>query len=541
MDRSSTLKVAGIAEREAARALESIRPARQPRPFHVSFLVRDEESWSIKAQYGSLVHDQHDRRRSCYCDVRVGSYRNDQVQDGGLADNSNEDESYSYLRIPLGTDTKAVGHSLWRIADSRYREAAEALANKHSHELTYLDRNHEFPSFERRKPLRKILWSELPEFDHDYWQDYVMRTSRVPLRHKRVKVSNVKLTVNHLVRTYVTADGSRMIESSPYWSLQAYLWHLSDKGDGTEWTVSHFVTDPDELPEPSTFAREVRNAIGTLEKLATAPTVRGYSGPVLLDPGPAGLLFHEALGHRLEGNRMLSTGEGQTFRDSVGSEILPTFLSLYDDPRLTEFEDQSLVGHYRMDDEGVLAERASLIERGHLRGFLTSRAGIAKKHRSNGHGRTSAHQRPISRMGITVVDSHEGLSARQLKDALIDEIKSQELPFGIRILRASGGETATESYNFQAFLGQIDLAAKVYPDGREELIRGVDFVGTPLNAVRSILAAGDKYNVDNAYCGAESGWVPVSTVSPAVLVSHLELQAKHDTPYSQYVYPMPWE
>lgn len=539
MDRNSTLKVARIAEKEAERAIASIRPPRQPRPFYMSFLIRDEESWNLKAQYGALVRDQHDRRRNCYCDTRVGSYRTDQVQDGGLNDDSNEDESFSYLRIPLGADAKALGHALWRIADSRYREAAEAYANKRTHELTYLDRNREYPSFESRTPLRKTCWRDFPAFDREYWADYVQRASKVAKRYREIKVSNVKLEVVNQIRTFVSGDGTRIIENQTFWSLRAYLWHLSDKGDATEWTVAHFVTDPEELPDVATFGKEIRHAVSRLEKLAEAPTLRGYSGPVLLDPEPAGLLVHEALGHRLEGNRMLSSGEGQTFRDAVGSSVLPSFLSLYDDPRLESYAGRSLVGHYQFDDEGVPASRAQLIEGGVLREFLTSRAGIAKKHRSNGHGRNAHHQRPISRMGVTVVESHEGLSPDALKRALIDEVKRQGLPFGIRILRASGGETATESYNFQAFLGQIDLAAKVYPDGREEWLRGADFVGTPLNAVRSILAAGNEFHVDNAYCGAESGWVPVSTVSPALLISHLELQAKVDTPYTQYVYPMP--
>jgi predicted Zn-dependent protease len=256
---------------------------------------------------------------------------------------------------------------------------------------------------------------------------------------------------------------------------------------------------------------------------------------------PAGLLVHEAIGHRLEGNRLLSSGEGQTFRDSLGAQILPPFLSIRDDPRLRRFQGKSLVGHYAYDDEGVPAGDAQLVQQGVLRGFLTSRAGIAKGHQSNGHGRNGSFERPISRMAVTKVEAENGLNAAELKAALIAEVKQRNLPFGIRIIAGSGGETATDAYNFQAFLGEIELAAKVYPDGREEIVRGVDFVGTPLNAMGSILAAGSHCEVDNAYCGAESGWVPVSTISPALLVGHLELQAKADSPLAQHCYPMPWE
>ncbi|HXV76586.1 MAG TPA: hypothetical protein VD788_09720, partial [Candidatus Polarisedimenticolaceae bacterium] len=172
--------------------------------------------------------------------------------------------------------------------------------------------------------------------------------------------------------------------------------------------------------------------------------------------------------------------------------------------------------------------------------FLTTRAGIRRRHRSNGHARSRYHQRPISRMGVLTVEADGGLPAPRLKQVLLDEIRRSRSPFGIRIIEATSGETATDAYNFQAFLGEINLAAKVYPDGREQWIRGVNFVGTPLNGIRGIVAAGDRSAVDNAFCGAESGYVPVSTISPALVLSELELQSKPDSEYAQFSLPLPW-
>ena len=318
-------------------------------------------------------------------------------------------------------------------------------------------------------------------------------------------------------------------------------WYLSEKGLVFPQTKSWFVRDEAELPS----LKEVRRWIGKLhrraERLTAAPQLRSFSGPVLLDPRPAGLLIHEAVGHRLEGSRLLSDGEGQTFRDARGQEVLPPGLSIWDDPTLSEFEGQSLVGSYAYDDEGMPAARADLVTDGVLRGFLTSRTPVEKGHQSNGHGRSAHHARPISRMGVTVVEADAGLSEEALFERFLEEIREQGVPYGIRILEAFGGETTTEAYDFQAFLGEIDLAARVYPDGRQELVRGVDFVGTPLNAIRGIVAASERREVDNAYCGAESGYVPVSTISPALLVEELELQSKPSRPMTQYAYPIPWE
>ena len=540
MKKSAAIHLAKIMRSEAQRAMSQIRGGEHPRPFYVSFLTRDEEIWEISASYGSLLNNKYERRRSCFCDVRVGSHRHDQVQDGGLHDNSKEDDSYQYIDIPFGASESGIRHGLWRQAEVRYREAVEAMATKKSHALTYLDRNSKLPSFQKLPGIERTMWRKLPEVDVRFWQSFVTKTSALVCDYLAVKESNVRFHVLNQVRVFVNTEGSLIVQCQPYWTLSCHLWMLSDQGDALTWTINHFVADPEDLPDARRFRKELRETIGTLQQLAVAPPLRSYAGPVLLDPVPAGLLIHEALGHRIEANRLLSTGEAQTFRDSLHKRILPDYLTIEDNPSLDRFQGMSLVGHYLFDDEGVPARNADLVSQGVLQGFLTSRAGITPKHRSNGHGRNERYERTISRMAVTKVTSHDGLTDARMKKRLIEEVQRQKLPYGIRILSATGGETATETYNFQAFLGEINLAARVYPDGREELIRGVDFVGTPLNATRTIIAAGSRYEVDNAYCGAESGWVPISTISPSLLISHLELQSKADMPYSQPCYPIPW-
>lgn len=541
LNRSQTKRLADLMLDEAKRALRSIKTPGHPRPYYVSYLVRDEESWDIKARFGALTHNDYRRRRPCFCDVRVGSFRYDHVQDGGLADSSREDESFAYSFLPFGHDADGVRHALWRLAETQYRESVEGLAQKKSQELTYLDRNRNFASFEKRPATSETKLARLEEVDTDYWRRFVEKSSALLRKFPSIKNSSVRFGVTRQTKIFVSTEGSVQVQNASFWSLEGYLWLLSKSGDAFPWTVTYFVTDPSELPDARKFNRELRETVGKLERLAAAPLVRAYAGPVLMDPGPAGLLVHEALGHRLEGNRMLSSGEGQTFRDSLREPILPEFLSITDEPCRPRLDGQSLVGHYRFDDEGCPASDVTLVDHGILKTFLTSRAPIAKRHRSNGHARNETFERPISRMAVTRVIPHGGLTDAELKAELIAEVKHQGLPFGVRIIRASGGETTTDAYDFQAFLGEINLAAKVYPDGREEWIRGVDFVGTPLNAARSIIATGERTEIDNAYCGAESGWVPVTTISPGLLVAHLELQAKSDAPFTQCAYPMPWE
>lgn len=512
-----------------------------PSPYFLSYLLRHDEEWRLEAKFGALTTDWHEQRRNCLADVRVGSYRRDQVRGGGLKDNATDVESYEMVRMPIAGSADGLRFALWRLTEAKYREACDDLLHKKAVQLNYLDEHRALPAFQKCAPVEAVHFESLPEFDPDAYRTLALKASASLKQFPFARDGYVRVTAHNAVRIFVSSEGTTIIQATPYRTIELYLWYLSPKGHTFPQSKSFFVTDPAELPDLRQLNRAFRELYQRAEALANAPLLRSYTGPVLLDPKPAGLLIHEALGHRLEGNRLLSQGEGQTFRDSVGSEVVLPGLHVRDDPRLREFQGQSLVGHYLYDDEGVPAQNAELIREGVLRGFLTSRTPIAKRHQSNGHGRSAYHGRAMSRMGVTVVEADQGLSDDDLMQAFLEEIRAQQVPYGIRILEAYGGETTTEAYDFQAFLGDIDMAARVYPDGRQELVRGVDFVGTPLNAVRGIVAAGSRQEIDNAYCGAESGYVPVTTVSPALIVEDLELQSKPSRPMTQYAYPMPWE
>ena len=92
---------------------------------------------------------------------------------------------------------------------------------------------------------------------------------------------------------------------------------------------------------------------------------------------------------------------------------------------------------------------------------------------------------------------------------------------------ATGGYTTTGRGGLQAFKVIPLVVYRVYPDGRpDELVRGADMVGTPLASFAKILATSNRQEVFNGYCGAESGSVPVSAVSPAILISEIEIEKK---------------
>lgn len=305
---------------------------------------------------------------------------------------------------------------------------------------------------------------------------------------------------------------------------------------GHSWKAHHL----SHLPDSASLTAAVDSLAVTLLALREAPVMEPYSGPAIIAAPAAGIFFHEALGHRLEGHRTKREGEGHTFKDKINEEILPEFISVYDDPTETEFAGVELYGHYRHDDQAIAAQRVELVKDGVLQGFLMSRAPIKNITHSNGHGRADVWRDPVSRMGNLIVETSRPQSFKKLKKQLIKECRKKDKPYGLLFLAMSAGETNTSSIGVQVLRAKPTLVKKVYvKDGREELVRGVELIGTPLNMLENIAAAGDDPAVFNGVCGAESGWIPVSAVSPSILIREVEVQKSDKNMRKAQILPPP--
>jgi predicted Zn-dependent protease len=236
------------------------------------------------------------------------------------------------------------------------------------------------------------------------------------------------------------------------------------------------------------------------------------------------VFFHEVFGHRIEGHRQKDESSGQTFASYVGTQIAPEWLSVYDDPTLVTVNGEQVNGFYRFDDEGVKARRAPLIDKGALVGFLMGRSPIKGFDASNGHGRKSPGLLPVARQGNLVVEAARSVERTELEKLLLEEVKRQGRPYGYVFTDISGGFTNTSAFAPQAFKVNPVMAYRIYPDGKRELVRGVDISGTPLIALQSIRAASRQTETFNGVCGAESGWVPVSASAPSLLIEKLEIE-----------------
>jgi predicted Zn-dependent protease len=339
--------------------------------------------------------------------------------------------------------------------------------------------------------------------------------------------SGISLSGNVQNDYFVNSEGAKLQHGRTY--LRILVRANTKAEDGME--LSQYRTfsaaDEKDLPSEQELKVAFQKVIEQVLALRKAPLVEPYSGPAILMNRASAVFFHEIFGHRIEGHRQKDVEEGQTFTKKIGEEVLPDFLSVHDNPTMMKWGATHLRGYYKFDDEGVPAQDVTLVENGVLKTFLMSRSPVKNFPQSNGHGRAAPGNNVVSRMANTVVYSTKTTSFPELRKMLIEECKKQDKPYGLMFEDITGGFTGTRRVGAQTFKVLPVVVYRVYADGRgDELVRGVDIVGTPLTSFSKIIYTGDDPDVFNGTCGAESGPVPVSGVSPSILVSEIEVEKR---------------
>jgi TldD protein len=290
---------------------------------------------------------------------------------------------------------------------------------------------------------------------------------------------------------------------------------------------SYFGFSPSEIPADEIIFKDVEAMIDMLNQLRTAPIAEPYTGPAILDAHAAGVFFHEIFGHRVEGHRLKDEYDGQTFKDKIDEKVLPNSLSVVFDPTMEFFKGQALNGYYQYDDQGIKSKPVRVVENGSLKTFLMSRTPIENFSNSNGHGRAQGGMDVVARQSNLIIENKKVVSIESLRKMLISECKKQNKKYGYLFKDVEGGFTNTGRFMPNAFNIFPTVVYRIYADGRaDELVRGVDLIGTPLAMFAEIKAADDQYKIFTGFCGAESGSVPVTAISPSLFVKRIETQKK---------------
>lgn len=525
-------------EQELESSMNTLKAA-QPAPYFIAYTITDQKRAEVQGSNGALLHSLENRSRWLETRVRVGSYEEDNTRKVG--DRDAQHGLSPGAQVTIEDDIAVLRRAIWLETDHQYRAASEALLRiRTGREVKVENAEGQAPDFSREKPQGSFAPATSFTLDRRPWEERVRAITRIFRASPNVlnSIANFSATADN--QYLATSEGTRIQSGQLRYRLEMFLQAKAPDGMDINRYYNFDWTDPSGAPGDQAILAQARQLVKEVEALRQGPLVEPFAGPAMLSGRAAAVFFHEVFGHRAEAHRQKDINEGQTFARKVGERILPEFISITDDPTTQRVGSTVLLGNYAFDDEGVAAQRVTLVENGVLRNFLLSRSPLTGFPNSNGHGRRQVGFQPVSRQGNLMISSKKTMSNAQLRLALIAEMKRQKKPFGLLIDDLEGGFTFTGRGLPQAFQMLPLVVYRVYADGRpDELVRGVDVSGTPLASLDKILGTGDTPEVFNGFCGAESGSVPVSAVSPAILVELLEVQKKETSTDKPPILPHP--
>ncbi len=509
-----------------------------PPAYFVSYILTSSDRSEVMGSNGALLSSEDSHSRWLETQVRVGSYDLDNTHKVG---NSNPGQGSFGMSVPVDDAPDVLRRAMWQETDKQFRAASEGLIKINtSKEVQVQTAEEHAPDFAREKPHTFYGPEVSLHPDRKPWETKVRLYTRAFRESPQILNSIVTFSATGDNQYQVTSEGTRLQFGQVHYRLELFIQGKAPDGMDINRYYNFDWNNPADAPDDKTVLAQGLVIRKELEALVAAPLVEPYAGPVLLTGRATAVFFHEVFGHRAEGFRQKDVNEGQTFARKVGEQIVPTFLSIYDDPTEKKLGKDMLLGYYPFDDEGIPSERVTLVDHGILRNFEMSRQALKDFPHSNGHGRRQIGAQPVSRQGNLIIESSLKVSNAELHKKLVEEIKRQGKPFGLQIDDIAGGFTFTGRGQPQAFHEEPLVVYKVYPDGRpDELVRGVNIGGTPLISLNKILATGDTMEVFNGYCGAESGSVPVSAAAPAMLVSEMEVEKKETSTDKPPILPPP--
>lgn len=516
-----------ILEKELNREFSELKKQEIP-AYYMNYRVSDIESVVISGTHGCLNQKQQRSNRVLTTMVRVGTPDMDNFHaargTGGVYALAGTSE------IPLDDQYEGTVQLLWQSTHNAYQYAVQRMGLIKGRNAMNVEAEDKSPDFTAEKPV---------EYEEPRQENAISReteellTSRVKkfsapfYNNVYITESSVNYTIQNVRKYFISTEGTKIAENRNSIELTIHCRGIASDGMDLPLYRSYYAKDVKDLPSDETIMAEVRSMVEQIIALRKAPVVEAYTGPALLSGSATGVFFHEIFGHRVEASRMKTVDDAQTFKKKVGEQVLNAGLSVIFDPTIQEYKGFELNGSYQYDDEGIKSQRVVVVEDGILKDFLTCRTPIEGFLSSNGHGRASEGLNPVSRQSNLIVESGNLLSEKDLRARFVEELKKQELEFGYYFKEVIGGFTMTGRNTPNAFNVTPNEVYRIYADGRpDELVRGLNLVGTPLAMFSEIDAVGGDYGIFNGYCGAESGRIPVSSVCPMMYVRKIEIQKR---------------
>ena len=524
-------KLLGLLKEELAQQMKELKGEEFP-PYHMNYRVIDVTSSVVSASFGALMNSQQYRSRTLVPQIRLGDEKLDNFRFNQMGSAMSRFQGPSVARLPLDEENNedAVRQAIWDEVNNRYKFAVDMYQKTKAESSVNVEEEDKAPYFSEAK-VEKYYEAPLPAekmtIDMDQWAARMKEISAVFKNHPGIMKGDAIMIYTVERRYFVNNEGTEVVQNLPYARIMVFGETKADDGMELPLNLSYFAYDPADLPANDKIIADAKEMVKTLEALRVAPVVDPYTGPALLSGPASGVFFHEIFGHRIEGQRMKSESDGQTFKKMVGQLVLPADMHVYDDPTLRKYAGEDLNGFYKYDDQGVKAERVDVVVNGKLNDFLMTRTPIDGHPRTNGHARASDGFDPVSRQSNLVIETSNPKTPEELRQLLIEEVKKQGKEYGYFFKEVTSGFTFTGKGGTNSFNVTPLEVYKVFADGRpDQLVRGVDLIGTPLSMFSNIIYAGNDARVFTGMCGAESGSIPVTAISPTILVNKVETQRK---------------
>ncbi len=536
---------------EIKRVSSLIRLGLDP-PYYTEYRVEDTVSHSIMAVLGALVAENDSAFRVPSVQMRVGTASFDNTDH--IFSDAFVGNRYDPGQLPLDNDYLAFRQVFWLATDRAYKTAEESIARKRS-SLKNMSQPDAQPDFSQVPAAHLILPVERKPFASASWKSEVIRLSALFDAYPKVFSSGVEIQNSQSTNYVVTSEGTALRTPEDLTYIRASGHGLAPNGSQVRDALVFQAFSPDGLPSEDVLTREIKAVGEHITALSDAPAGEAYDGPVLFEAPAAAQLFGQLLGDNLKITRRPISDPGRPSRYSpseleskVGSRILPDWMDVVDDPTQTQYQGHTLLGHYLYDMEGVAPQPLTLVEKGVLKSFLLTRTPVLKDYPgSNGHARmTGSYGTRSPGFGNLFIRVSQTTPAADMKKKLIDLCRAGNKPYGILIRKLDYPSTASIEE-----LGQVAQAAggshavvppllayKIYPDGREELVRGLLFHGVSTRSLKDIVAASDENyvfdlidsNAPFALVGAGTFTTTAAVIAPAVLFEELELEpAKEET------------
>lgn len=524
-----------ILQKEAMRNIEKL--SHEPVPaYYISYRVYEVNNLGASSSFGELANTYQSKSRQLKVLVRVGTPELDNTHEIKTDDNDWFSSNVGCIELPLENNQEAIALLVWDYTDRVYKEAMQRYQKVQANVAVKVAAEDKSPDFSNEK---SEVYTEAPLSDKALAKQAAELEERIHLYSAAFKENQELVSGDasfriELLRSYfVDTEGACITQNNLQYRLGMDASAVADDGMNLPLYKSYFAHNFKEMPDNKSVLNDVKAMSKMLSDLRRAPVVDTYAGPALLSPEASGVFFHEFFGHRIEGARMKQESDAQTFKKKVGEQVLSSDMSVFFDPAIKYYKKIPLSGSYVFDDEGVRGQRVDIVDQGMLKNFLMSRTPIEGHLNSNGHGRGMIYYTPVTRQSNMIIESSSPKTEQELRTIMIDELKKQNKPYGYLFSKVSGGFTNTSRIDANAFNVTPLVVYRVYTDGRpDELVRGVNMIGTPLSMFSQIGACGTEQDVFNGYCGAESGSIPVSCIAPAIYVKMVETQkqAKSQNP-----------